>query len=291
MRQPKMIAPPRTPKATAKPRLADSQTGALRPSARMSLAVTQCVETADSELTRVVEMRPGWLKTAYAQRGDALAKLNVVEFVDKIGMPAAEPPSEPPMRNYRYYFDMPKFAELRTAAETDPAIDQQIAAEKQALLVGLLAGRDKVQTFLALLNQQAVASGVQMLRYEPLKTVLPKAASEEGSSRRKNTQSKEKAVLPPDPWQELGYRKTSVALEVSGSFDSLHTFLQRMEALELLVESSEVEVKAVVDKKDKKDIDSAQHAVNRTQLTLKLSFYDLVPGADPQPDVSASSLS
>ena len=116
--------------------LSDCQTGALRPSARMSLAVTQCVETADSELTRVVEMRPGWLKTAYAQRGDALAKLNVVEFVDKIGMPAAEQPSEPPMRNYRYYFDMPKFAELRTAAETDPAIDQQIAAEKQAMPAG-----------------------------------------------------------------------------------------------------------------------------------------------------------
>ena len=102
----------------------------------MSLAVTQCVETADSELGRVVEMRPGWLKTAYAQRGDALTKLNVVEYVDKIGMPAAGQPSEPPMVNYRYYFDMPKFAELRTAAETDPAIEQQIAAEMQAMPAG-----------------------------------------------------------------------------------------------------------------------------------------------------------
>lgn len=102
----------------------------------MSLAVTQCVETADSELGRVVEMRPGWLKTAYAQRGDALTKLNVVEYVDKIGMPAAEQPSEPPMVNYRYYFDMPKFAELRTAAETDPAIDLQITAEMQAIPAG-----------------------------------------------------------------------------------------------------------------------------------------------------------
>ena len=98
--------------------------------------MTQCVETADSELGRVVEMRPGWLKTAYAQRGDALTKLNVVEYVDKIGMPAAEQPSEPPMLNYRYYFDMPKFAELRTAAETDPAIDLQITAEMQAMPAG-----------------------------------------------------------------------------------------------------------------------------------------------------------
>ena len=49
-------------------------------------------------------------------------------------------------------------------------IELRIAEEKQALLVGLLAGRDKVQTFLALLNQQAVALGVQIQRYEPLKT-------------------------------------------------------------------------------------------------------------------------
>ena len=167
----------------------------------------------------------------------------------------------------------------------------QAAEEKQALLVGLLAGRDSVQTFLALLNQQAVASGVQMQRYEPLKTAAPKAASEVGPSRLKNTQSEGKGELSPDPWQELGYRKTSVALEVSGPFGGLHTFLQRMEALELPVESSELELKAVVEKKDKKDADSAQPAVIRTQLTLKLSFYDLAPIADPPADAPASSLS
>ena len=165
----------------------------------------------------------------------------------------------------------------------------RMAEEKQALLVGLLAGRDKVQTFLALLNQQAVASGVQMQRYEPLKTSPPPQGQSRQNNRRSN--AKQKAEPPQDPLQALGYRKSSVALEVSGSFGGLQTFLQRMEALELLVESSEVEVKAVVEKKDKKDIGSAQRAVNRTQLTLKLSFYDLVPSADPQLDGSASSLS
>ena len=69
---------------------------------------------------------------------------------------------------------------LLSLQRSAPALERQlnqaetelrIAEEKQALLVGLLAGRDKVQTFLALLNQQAVASGVQMQRYEPLKTL------------------------------------------------------------------------------------------------------------------------
>tara|TARA_B100001939_G_scaffold342434_1_gene353566 strand:+ start:245 stop:955 length:711 start_codon:yes stop_codon:yes gene_type:complete len=148
----------------------------------------------------------------------------------------------------------------------------RIAEEQQSLFVGLLAGRDKVQTFLALLNQQAMASGVQIQRYEPLKT--PPVA--EGNSRRNNRRSKAKQEpeKPQDPLQALGYRKSSVALGVSGPFEGVQTFLQRVEALELLVESSELELMAVV---DPDEADLAQPAAIRTQLTLKLSFYDLVP--------------
>ena len=174
-----------------------------------------------------------------------------------------------------------------------PALERQltqaeaellIAEEKQALLVGLLAGRDSVQTFLALLNQQAVASGVQMQRYEPLKTPPPA----QGQSRRNNNRSKSKPEPPQDPLQALGYRKSSVALEVSGSFGGLQTFLQRMEALELLVESSELALQAVV---ENKNTEPARASTVRTRLALKLSFYDLAPSADFRPDVSASSLS
>ena len=173
---------------------------------------------------------------------------------------------------------------LLSLQRSAPALERQLnqaetelrmAEEKQALLVGLLAGRDKVQTFLALLNQQAVASGVQIQRYEPLKTPPPA----QGQSRRNNNRSKakQKAEPPQDPLQELGYRKLSVALEVSGSFVGLQTFLQRMEALELWVESSELELKAVV---EKEDAESLQSVVAPTQLTLKLSFYDLAPMSD-----------
>ena len=109
----------------------------------------------------------------------------------------------------------------------------RIAEEQQSLMVGLMAGRDEVQTFLALLNQQAMASGVQIKRYEPLKT--PPVT--EGNSRRNNRRSKAKKEpeKPQDPLQALGYRKSSVALGVSGPFEGVQTFLQRMEALELLV--------------------------------------------------------
>ena len=162
----------------------------------------------------------------------------------------------------------------------------RIAEEQQSLLVGLLAGRDKVQTFLALLNQQAMASGVQIQRYEPLKT--PPVA--EGNSRRNNRRSKAKQEpeKPQDPLQALGYRKSSVALGVSGPFEGVQTFLQRVEALELLVESSELELMAVVDQ-DEDDL--VQPAAIRTQLTLKLSFYDLVPMVPLSKDGSMSTSS
>ena len=162
----------------------------------------------------------------------------------------------------------------------------RIAEEQQSLLVGLLAGRDKVQTFLALLNQQAMASGVQIQRYEPLKT--PPVA--EGNSRRNNRRSKAKQEpeKPQDPLQALGYRKSSVALGVSGPFEGVQTFLQRVEALELLVESSELELMAVV---DQDEADFVQSAAIRTQLTLKLSFYDLVPMVPLSKDGSMSTSS
>ena len=174
---------------------------------------------------------------------------------------------------------------LLTLQRSLPALERQLsqaevelrmAEQKQALLLGLLAGRDKVQTFLALLNQQAVASGVRMQRYEPLKTAAPPPASEQRQSRRNNSRSKskQKAEPPQDPLQALGYRKSSFALEVSGSFGGLQTFLQRMEALELLVESSDLSLQASASGKTDGEI-SPKQVDNK--LTLQLSFYDLVP--------------
>ena len=64
----------------------------------------------------------------------------------------------------------------------------------------------------------------------------------------------------------------------------MQAFLQRMEALELLVESSELALKAVVEKADAEPV---QAVSARTQLTLKLSFYDLAS----IPDVSLTSAS
>ena len=159
------------------------------------------------------------------------------------------------------------------AFERRPTKLRPIAHGREAgSLLGLLAGRDKVQTFLALLNQQAVASGVQIQRYEPLKP--PSLAQGQGRRNNSRSNSKQKAEQPQDPLQALGYRKSSVALEVSGSFGGLQNFLQRMEGLELLVESSDLSLQASASGKSDDETSPKQSA---TKLALQLSFYDLVP--------------
>ena len=59
-----------------------------------------------------------------------------------------------------------------------------------------------------------------------------------------------------------------------------------MEALELWVEGSELALKAVV---ETTDAEPAQSLVARTQLTLKLSFYDVLPLSDLLANASTSS--
>ena len=157
------------------------------------------------------------------------------------------------------------------------------AQQQQALLLGLLAGRDNVQTFLALLNQQALLSGVAIQRYEPIKTPPPSSRPPKRPSRSTSVKGDE-ASDPPDPLLAAGYQKTSVGLAVRGPYAGLQKFLQRMEALELLVESSELEIKVGVQGNDKEA--ATPPVASRTQLTVQLSFYDPQPEGDVVSDNS-----
>ena len=159
-----------------------------------------------------------------------------------------------------------------------PALEQQLEKEsvalmqaenQQALLIGLLAGQDKVTTFLALLNQQARISGVTIHRYEPMKTSM---SSAESKQKRSFSQSGDHKTDVADPLLALGYQKSSVALAVRGTYAGLQEFLQQMELLELLVESSDLEIKAASTNND--DQGTTSPVASRTELTLLLSFYD-----------------
>ena len=65
----------------------------------------------------------------------------------------------------------------------------------------------------------------------------------------------------------LPHALQSVALEVSGPFWGLQTFLQQIEALEMWVESSELALQAVTESNGE-----VQPSAVSTQITLRLSF-------------------
>jgi len=164
----------------------------------------------------------------------------------------------------------------RQVADAEIALRQ--AEDQQALLVGLIAGRDRIQTFLALLDQLSRAAGVEIQQYEPIS-----AQTAENPLPSSTPKQKEPAAEATDPLAGLGYRKSAVALRVVGTYSALHRFLQGMERLQILVESSDLNLTA----KERNGL------VSQTELALRLSFYDPQPPSAPtaQPQSSAEELS
>ena len=156
------------------------------------------------------------------------------------------------------------------------------AQVKQAVLLDLIAGRDRIQTFLALLDQRARSTGVEIQRFEPLQAEL----SLKKAQSRPRGSSKQNSSDPVDPLQDLGYRRTAVALNVVGSYAQLQSFLQEMEKLEVVVEASDLKLEAASDSGEEKKASTNQQKI---ELSLRFSFYDRSPAKEPSSLSSAES--
>ena len=156
------------------------------------------------------------------------------------------------------------------------------AQVQQAVLLDLIAGRDRIQTFLALLDQRARTTGVEIRRFEPLQADVPL----NNAQSRPRGSSKQNSADPVDPLQDLGYRRTAVALNVIGSYTQLQSFLQEMEKLEVVVEASDLNLEAA---SDSGADDEAIANQQRIALSLRFSFYDRLPANAPGPASSPAS--
>ena len=155
--------------------------------------------------------------------------------------------------------------------------EQARAEQQQAVLLDLIAGRDRVQTFLAMLDQLARATGVAIQRFEPLSVTRPPSpATAQAGNKGKRSKP---PPAPSDPFLRLGYRKTSVALNLSGTYAAVQLFLQQMESLELVVEGSELRLQGATEASDDDD-----RPLNTIELALRLSFYDRELAVDGETD-------
>ncbi|AII44696.1 hypothetical protein KR100_15220 [Synechococcus sp. KORDI-100] len=194
--------------------------------------------------------------------------------------------------------------ELQSLQRSLPAVErkiaaaeqaQQLAAQRQALLVDLIADSDSIQTVLALLNRESMASGVMLMEYQPVASTPPSGSptADPSDSQSKGTVNKDDAEADSesgDPLETLGYRRTSMALRVTGAYGAMLDFLRRVERLQVLVESSDLELEAV----DQAVGDASEADVSgvaETDLRLKLTFYDrqAPAGETTPPDPSGQS--
>jgi len=148
------------------------------------------------------------------------------------------------------------------------------AQVQQAVLLDLIAGKDRIQTFLALLDQRARTTGVEIQRFEPLQADVPL----KNAQSRSRGSSEQNSFNPADPLENLGYRRTAVALNVVGSYAQLQYFLQEMEKLEVVVEASDLNLEAA---SDSGADDEAITNQKRIALSLRFSFYDRLPTNAP----------
>ena len=157
--------------------------------------------------------------------------------------------------------------------------EQARAEQQQAVLLDLIAGRDRVQTFLAMLDQLARTTGVAIQRFEPLSVTRPPSpATAQAGNKGKR---RKPPPAPSDPFLRLGYRKTSVALNLSGTYAAVQLFLQQMESLELVVEGSELRLQGATEASDDDD-----RPLNTIELALRLSFYDRELAVDGETDAA-----
>ena len=178
-----------------------------------------------------------------------------------------------------------RLEELRRKQASLPGLQRQLSkaeiraqqvAQQQTLLVDLIAGRERIQTFLAQLSREVAATGVVIDLYEPVAAKeAPAAAANRNSRNARNNSRNVKAAAPKDPLAGLGYSKTSVLLQVQGPYGGIQAFLRRMEAQHLLVQSSDLALKALDAKADPKE--PAGRVPPLTELKLRLTFFDKNP--------------
>lgn len=174
-------------------------------------------------------------------------------------------------------------AELKSQEEMLPLLRRQLAASlerqesltnQQTRLLTLVAGTGELKTWLASINDLAATSGVSITQVEPGKVerhTPPPPASPTGTTPDPaNAQSSDPLLAP-------NLEKRSAQITVRGSYPALRTFLQRLEALQVVAIASELVLRPAP------PTQQAAQGPPPIELSLKLSAYGRAP-ALPDPN-------
>ena len=140
--------------------------------------------------------------------------------------------------------DSKRLRELQDLQDQVVLMRQQMASEdmreERALaqkdkLVDLIIGSGDVSTFLAMLDREAKAAGVQLDLYQPQAPTAPASAAPAAPAAPGTPAAKE---AQPDPMEAEGLERTGMQILAKGPYPRLLNLLERIEALSVLVEQS-----------------------------------------------------
>ena len=123
---------------------------------------------------------------------------------------------------------------MRQQMASQDMLEERSLAQKDKL-VDLIIGSGDVSTFLAMLDREAKAAGVQLDLYQPQAPTAPASAAPAAPAAPGTPAAKE---AQPDPMEAEGLQRTGMQILAKGSYPRLLNLLERIEALSVLVEQS-----------------------------------------------------
>ncbi|MDM7936149.1 MAG: hypothetical protein QUV06_01630 [Cyanobium sp. CZS 48M] len=174
-------------------------------------------------------------------------------------------------------------------------LDQVKTVERQrSSLLSLIAGSGQISTFMAQLNREAMATGVQLDMVEPLDASRaapvgaggkPAAAGSPAPSPAPAGGNGKGTGPPQDPLEADGLRRTTLLLSARGRYPNLLVFLQRLESLSLLVAQSDLnlDLEALPVQAHQTVTKAAGSSQRVPQVVLKLNLvlYSQEPASSP----------
>ncbi len=184
--------------------------------------------------------------------------------------------------------DSKRLRELQDLQDQVVLMRQQIAMadqqEERALaqkdkLVNLIAGSGDVSTFLAMLDRESKAFGVQLDLFQPQAPSAPPAAAAAPAPPAPGTPPAAGGAQP-DPLEAEGLQRTGMQILAKGPYPKLLQLLERIEELSVLVEQSglKLELKDPVNPDPKLPLQAPP-----VTMAIGFNLYGRPPGSKPEP--------
>ncbi|MEA5442985.1 hypothetical protein [Cyanobium gracile] len=162
----------------------------------------------------------------------------------------------------------------------------EAAMASKAKIERLITGNGDLSTFVAILDREAEASGVQLTLFEPTQAAATPAAQTGAAAPAAPAPGTPAApAAPSDPLALQGLTQRTLLLSARGSFPSLLAFLRRLEALNVLVVQSDLNLTLTeTGATDARRVNPTPEVVMK--LTLGLYSRTPAPSAPPAADAA-----